>query len=88
MLRLNILMIIEVSWSRETPLIMSLKRVKSALAIAGKKGGLVKQFRCRDGIVGNTEYFISHGNNCSLDCEYCFLQCYFDNGGTHCVYKS
>ncbi len=52
---------------------------KECLAIAGKKGGLVKQFRCRDGIVGNTEYFISHGNNCSFDCEYCFLQCYFDN---------
>ena len=56
------------------------KKSKECLAIAGKKGGLVKQFRCRDGIVGNTEYFISHGNNCSFDCEYCFLQCYFDNG--------
>ena len=55
------------------------KKSKECLAIAGKKGGLVKQFRCRDGIVGNTEYFISHGNNCSFDCEYCFLQCYFDN---------
>lgn len=55
------------------------KKSKECLAIAGKKGELVKQFRCRDGIVGNTEYFISHGNNCSLDCDYCFLQCYFDN---------
>jgi spore photoproduct lyase len=55
------------------------KKSKECLAIAGKKGGMVKQFRCRDGIVGNTEYFISHGNNCSFDCEYCFLQCYFDN---------
>jgi spore photoproduct lyase len=55
------------------------KKSKEYLALAGKKGGLVKQFRCRDGIVGNTEYFISHGNNCSFDCEYCFLQCYFDN---------
>ncbi len=55
------------------------KESKECLALAGKKGGLVKQFRCRDGIVGNTEYFISHGNNCSYDCEYCFLQCYFDN---------
>ncbi len=52
---------------------------KECLAIAGKKGGLVKEFRCRDGIIGNTEYFISHGNNCNLDCEYCFLQSYFDN---------
>jgi spore photoproduct lyase len=55
------------------------KKSKECLAIAGKKGGLVKEFRCRGGIVGNTEYFISHGNNCSFDCEYCFLQCYFDN---------
>ncbi len=55
------------------------KSSKEYLALAGKKGGLVKQFRCREGIVGNTEYFISHGNNCSFDCEYCFLQCYFDN---------
>ena len=35
---------------------------KECLAIARKKGGLVKEFRCRDGIIGNTEYFISHGN--------------------------
>lgn len=55
------------------------KKSKEYLALACKKGELVKQFRCRDGIVGNTEYFISHGNNCSLDCDYCFLQCYFDN---------
>jgi spore photoproduct lyase len=55
------------------------KESKECLAIARKKGGLVKQFRCRDGIIGNTEYFISHGNNCNLDCEYCFLQSYFDN---------
>ena len=55
------------------------RKSKERLAIAGKKGELVKQFRCRDGIIGNTEYFISHGNNCNLDCEYCFLQSYFDN---------
>ncbi|ODS31372.1 MAG: DNA repair photoproduct lyase [Candidatus Scalindua rubra] len=55
------------------------KKSKECLAIARKKGELVKQFKCRDGIIGNTEYYISHGNNCSFDCEYCFLQSYFDN---------
>jgi spore photoproduct lyase len=52
---------------------------KECLAIARKKGKLVKQFRCRDGIIGSTEYYIAHGNNCYFDCEYCFLQGYFDN---------
>ncbi len=52
---------------------------KECLAIARKKGKLVKQFRCRDGIIGSTEYYIVHGNNCYFDCEYCFLQGYFDN---------
>jgi len=55
------------------------KKSKECLAIAGKKGSLIKQFRCRDGIVGRTEYYITHGNNCSFDCEYCFLQSYFEN---------
>lgn len=55
------------------------KESKECLAIARKRGDLVKEFRCRDGIVGSTEYYITHGNNCSYDCEYCFLQSYFDN---------
>lgn len=55
------------------------KESKECLAIARKKGKLVKQFRCRDGIIGSTEYYITHGNNCCFDCEYCFLQGYFDN---------
>lgn len=52
---------------------------KRYLAIAQKKGDFVKEFRCMDGLVGKTEYFISHGNNCSFDCSYCFLQDYFEN---------
>ncbi|MEE9337028.1 MAG: hypothetical protein V3U87_03030 [Methylococcaceae bacterium] len=55
------------------------KESKEYLTIARKKGKLVKQFRCRDGIIGSTEYYIAHGNNCCFDCEYCFLQGYFDN---------
>ena len=55
------------------------KESKECLAIARKRGDLVKQFRCRDGIVGSTEYYITHGNNCCYDCEYCFLQSYFEN---------
>ncbi len=55
------------------------KESKECLAIAKKKGEMVKRFRCRDGIVGNTEYYIIHGNNCCFDCEYCFLQSYLNN---------
>ncbi len=55
------------------------KESKECLAIAKKKGEFVKQFRCRDGIKGGTEYYIVHGNNCRFDCEYCFLQSYFNN---------
>ena len=55
------------------------KKSKEFLTIAKKKGELVKQFRCRDGIRGSTEYYIIHGNNCSFDVEYCFLQSYLDN---------
>ncbi|MFQ5963447.1 MAG: radical SAM protein [Candidatus Scalinduaceae bacterium] len=55
------------------------KDSKDCLAIARKRGGLVKQFRCRDGIIDNTEYYIIQGNNCYFDCEYCFLQSYFEN---------
>ena len=55
------------------------KESKECLAIARRKGELVKQFRCRDGIVGSREYYIIHGNNCLFDCEYCFLQSYFEN---------
>lgn len=52
---------------------------KECLAIARKRGKMVKQVRCRDGIRGCTEYNIIHGNNCSFDCEYCFLQSYLGN---------
>ncbi|MCP5003055.1 MAG: hypothetical protein GY941_03760 [Planctomycetes bacterium] len=52
---------------------------KVCLAIGKKRGETVKQFRCRDGIRGGTEYNIIHGNNCSFDCEYCFLQSYLGN---------
>jgi spore photoproduct lyase len=52
---------------------------KECLAIASKNGELVKQFRRRDGIIGTKEYYIAHGNNCYFDCEYCFLQGYFNN---------
>lgn len=55
------------------------KESKKFLALAEKRGEFVKEFRCMDGLVGRTEYFIAHGNNCSFDCKYCFLQDYFDN---------
>lgn len=55
------------------------KESKKYLVLAQKKGDFVKEFRCMDGLVGRTEYFISHGNNCHMDCKYCFLQGYFDH---------
>ncbi|NOG83435.1 MAG: hypothetical protein HND49_06430 [Planctomycetes bacterium] len=55
------------------------KESKECLALAEKRGEMVKQFRCREGIRGGTEYNIIHGNNCLFDCEYCFLQSYLGN---------
>ncbi len=55
------------------------KESKECLAIAEKRGKMVKQFRYQDGIRGGIEYNIIHGNNCSFDCEYCFLQSYLGN---------
>ena len=55
------------------------KKSKEYLILAKKNGDSVKPFRCLDGLVGKTEYFIVHGNNCLFDCKYCFLQNYFTN---------
>ncbi|MGR3220533.1 MAG: spore photoproduct lyase family protein, partial [Candidatus Anammoxibacter sp.] len=52
---------------------------KEYLVLARKNGEMVKEFRCMSGLVGKTEYFIVHGNNCFIDCKYCFLQNYFEH---------
>ncbi|MGR3319418.1 MAG: spore photoproduct lyase family protein [Candidatus Anammoxibacter sp.] len=55
------------------------ERSKECLVLARKNGDMVKEFRCMSGLVGKTEYFIVHGNNCFFDCKYCFLQNYFEH---------
>jgi spore photoproduct lyase len=54
---------------------------KRSLLLAVNKGSAVREFRRMDGLVQRREYYIYFAQNCPLDCQYCFLQCY----GGHAV---
>jgi len=52
---------------------------KKALMLAVNRGPAVREFRRMDGLVQRKEYYIYFAQNCPLDCQYCFLQCYSDH---------
>jgi spore photoproduct lyase len=54
-------------------------RAKKRLAIAVKRGGLVKEFRRHSRLRQAREYYLLHAAGCPYDCSYCYLQAYFEN---------
>lgn len=46
---------------------------KSCLALGYKKEGMVKNI----GRMGSGQYYLFHEMDCMYDCEYCYLQYYF-----------
>jgi spore photoproduct lyase len=58
-------------------------RIKSSvLVLAHHPGPCIRPFpgsRQNEG-QGPAEFFIAHANGCPFDCQYCFLQGYFDHG--------
>ena len=57
----------------EKPLNTRAVEDKNSLAIAEKKGELIKSIgRMEDG-----QYYLFHEIDCKYDCEYCYLQYYF-----------
>ena len=55
------------------------RQAKNCLAIAVKKGGMVKEFRRHPSLRQGLEYYLVHAANCPFDCSYCYLQSYFEN---------
>ena len=54
------------------------RRSKRQLALTVNRGAFVKPFGQGECDAGQ-DYLIAHGANCPFDCEYCFLQGYFEN---------
>ena len=54
------------------------RRSKRQLALAVNRGAFVKSFGQGECDAGQ-DYLIAHGANCPFDCEYCFLQGYFES---------
>ena len=52
---------------------------KKQVAIAVKRGGLVKEFRRHSRLRQAREYYLPHAAGCPYDCSYCYLQSYFEN---------
>ena len=55
------------------------RRAKRTLALAVKKGVMVKEFRRHSCLRQRREYYLLHAANCPFDCSYCYLQSYYDN---------
>jgi len=56
----------------------SIARQKKHLFLAGKRGAWLKRFRANE--CGDTveQYYLTHIHGCPMDCEYCYLQGYFE----------
>lgn len=54
------------------------RRSKRRLALAVRRGAFVKPFAQGECDAGR-DFLIAHGNNCPFDCDYCFLQAYFEH---------
>lgn len=55
------------------------KRDSLNLFIAHKKGSLVKEAPDAYGISGEPHYYFIHAYNCIYECDYCYLQGYFNS---------
>ena len=55
------------------------RSAKKCLALAVKKGGMVKEFRRHSCLRQGREYYLIHAANCPFDCSYCYLQAYYEN---------
>lgn len=54
---------------------------ESVLVLAHNPGPFIRPFPGRPSGEGNpAEFYVAHANGCPFDCEYCFLQGYFDHG--------
>jgi spore photoproduct lyase len=52
----------------------------SVLILAHHPGPCIRPFPGSRGDKGPAEFFVAHANGCPFDCQYCFLQGYFDHG--------
>lgn len=55
------------------------KRKKLNIILGEKKGQLVKEAPQAYGVSGNPHYYFIHAYNCLYECEYCYLQGYFQS---------
>lgn len=55
------------------------KRVDTKLYLAHKKGQLIKEAPDAYGLSGEPHYYFIHAYNCIYECQYCYLQGYFNS---------
>ena len=55
------------------------KRTNLNLFLANKKGQMVKEAPNAYGVSGELHYYFIHAFNCVYECEYCYLQGYFNS---------
>lgn len=56
-----------------------IEHAKKHLFLTIHKGKFIKPFPIFPGLIGGKEYFVFHNFNCFMDCQYCFLQGYFEH---------